>query len=136
MPAAPLSYEQQPPPSEEVPAAMAALAADEPSPPAAAPEGAPGLMDLGHDAQLQGTALSLHALGQRLQIIAEGLKLIPALANIGQHLEQLNYPEVAAAVNAIAQWAASEETALYESLEERRKPRTGEAPGPTGGNGA
>lgn len=135
-PAAPLSYEREQPPAEEVPAAMAALASDEAAPtPAPAPApGEPDLMNLGYDAQLQGTALSLHSVGQRLQLISEGLKLIPALANIGQHLEQLNYPEVAAALDAIAQWAASEEKALYQTLEERRQRRTGETP--SGGDGA
>lgn len=135
-PAAPLSFEQAPPPPADVPPAMSALASEaEPAAPAAAspaPAGA-DLMDLGHDAQLQGTALSLHSLGQQLQVISEGLKLIPALKNIGQHLEQLNYPEVAAAVEAVAQWAAVEEQALYQTLEERRVARAGE---PSGGNAA
>lgn len=87
-------------------------------PPAAAP-----LMDLGYDAQVQGTALGLRSIANRLQVIAEGLKLIPALQNIGQDLQSLGYGEVAQAVDALVGWAQSEEQALMTELEQRTAAR-------------
>lgn len=126
-PAPPLTYEEEPPPAEEVPAAMTALAAEEPaSPPPAAPEGQ--LMNLGYDAQVQGTALGLRSISQRLAVISEGLKLIPALQNIARDLQHLNYSEVAGGVDALIAWAQSEEKALMGELEQRTAARQGFAP--------
>lgn len=128
-PTAPLSFEQSPPPPEEVPAAMAALAVD-PDPPIQAPAsaGAAPLMDLGTDAQIQGTQLGLHSIGVRLAVISEGLKLIPILAGVSRDLENLNYPEVAAAVDALMGWVQGEEKALMSTLEERTAQRQGQPP--------
>lgn len=129
--AAPLTFEQTPPPADEVPAAMSALAAepDVPAAPAAPPSAAgPELMDLGYDAQLQGTELGLHSVGQRLAVIGEGLKLIPILAGVARDLESLNYPEVAKAVDALSDWARSEEQGLRDEREQRAAARQGPAP--------
>jgi hypothetical protein len=132
-PGAPLTFEQTPPAVEEVPAAMTALAAapDTPPPPpdpSAAGAGGPPLMDLGHDAQLQGTELALHSIGIRLAVISEGLKLIPILAGVARDLEHLNYPDVAKAVDALLEWARSEEKALNGERSDRAAARQGSAP--------
>lgn len=117
-----LSFEKEPPPASEVPPALAALATSEPAPPPAADPTAP-LMNLGFDAQMQGTALGLRSIAQRLSIVAEGLKLIPILQGVARDLDKLNYPEVAAAVDALTKWAQDEERAFMQQLEERTAAR-------------
>lgn len=87
-------------------------------------------MDLGHDAQMQGTALGLHSIGQRLAIISEGLKLVPILAGVARDLEHLNYGEVAQAIDSLIRWVNDEEKALYEGMEARAAARRGETAAP------
>lgn len=101
------------------------------SPAAPAPAGAAGtadLMDLGHDAQLQGTALSLRSVANRLAVISEGLKLVPALGNIAQDVAQLNYPELSDGVDKLITFARSEDDRLMGELEKRTAARQAPTP--------
>ena len=123
-----------PPPEPDEPA-LPPETADPPPPALAArfPDDPPAvleapLMDLGSEAQAQGTALGLKSIGQRLELIAGGLKAIPLLAGISRDLENLNYAEAAAAVDAVLEWVQGEETALMAAVEARGVARRGEEP--------
>lgn len=97
----------------------------------APPQGAAGtadLMDLGHDAQLQGTALGLRSIANRLAVVSEGLKLIPALQNIAQDVAQLNYPELSEGVDKLVSFAKSEDERLMGELAKRTAARQASTP--------
>lgn len=98
------------------------------TPPPAAPTANAPLMDLGYDAQVQGAALGLRSVSNRLSTIAEGLKLIPALQNIGADLQQIGYPQIAQALDEIVTWAQGEEQNLMRQLEARTAARQQQQP--------
>lgn len=122
-PEAALPPEQPPEPAEP---ASPPETAPPPPPALAAPSLEGPLMDLGSEAQAQGTALGLKSIGQRLELIAGGLKAIPLLAGISRDLENLNYGEAAGAVDAVLEWVQGEESALMAAIEARGMARRGE----------
>lgn len=100
--------------AEDVPPALAAIAAPATESWEDKPATSPELMDLGADAQAQGTAMALRA--------SAG-----TLASVIRDLGTLEYFDQASQLVPVMEWAVEEHNRLMAELEQRGQERRGEA---------